>query len=71
MTTNNKGNTMNKETVENFIKRGGKIQFLPAQKANNKQIVYCKTSFTHGRIRMRHRQVLSGNGAYQLERKVA
>ena len=71
MTTKTKGNTMKKETIENFIKRGGKIQILSAQKANNKQIVYCKTSFTHGRIRMRHRQVLSGNGAYQLERKVA
>jgi hypothetical protein len=51
MTTKTKENTMNKETIENFIKRGGKIQTLPAQKANNKQIVYCKTSFTHGRIK--------------------
>tara|TARA_E500000318_G_C3390400_1_gene145726 strand:- start:209 stop:385 length:177 start_codon:yes stop_codon:yes gene_type:complete len=41
---------------------------LPAQEVNIKHVCYAKTSYTHGRMRMRHNVNLNGNGAYRLEK---
>lgn len=40
---------------------------LPAQQVKIKQVVRCKTSFTHGRMRMKNDKNLNGGGAYKLE----
>jgi hypothetical protein len=41
---------------------------LPAQKVETKQVCYAKTSYTHGRIRMKNNMNLNGGGAYKLEK---
>tara|TARA_S200000501_G_C20713378_1_gene695063 strand:- start:643 stop:819 length:177 start_codon:yes stop_codon:yes gene_type:complete len=40
---------------------------LPAQEVTIKHVCYAKTSFTHGRLRMKHNKNLNGGGAYKLE----
>ncbi len=62
---------MNKETIQEFILRGGKVEILPAQKVNNKNIVRANTAYTHGRMKMLHNVKLSGMGAYTFEKEVA
>tara|TARA_B100000212_G_scaffold41237_1_gene26657 strand:+ start:854 stop:1042 length:189 start_codon:yes stop_codon:yes gene_type:complete len=62
---------MKKETIQEFILRGGKVEILPATKVNNKNIVRANTAYTHGRMKMLFNEKLSGRGAYTFESKVA
>ena len=56
----NKGDTMKKQTLEDFIKNGGKVELLPAQKSKIKYINKVKTCYSQGRIRWQ----------YQMEREL-
>ena len=41
---------------------------LPAQEAQTKHVCYAKTSYTHGRVRMKHSKNLNAGSAYKLEK---
>ena len=58
---------LSKETINQYLARGGKITICPPQKFVIKRICKSKTSYNCGRIRMQYNQNY-GNGSYSIEK---